>query len=277
VQPLSRSKRRFYLYGLAVLFFAAVPLVLLYATGYRYQGALGVVRTGGIFIAIPYSDASVSMDGEPVGTTGVLNHDFYIGDLTPGAYRLNVTREGSHAWERVLVVESNLVTTASAFLVPVEPLITRLTTATTTDEKSRTITVAEEKVYLDAFVDTATTTLSGAQEEEEGEGLFIEKGDLTLRWMREDAALPSRYCGRPSYCVEEISIERGPVVTTRASFYAGGILYRTREGGVFIAEPDVRPTPVSLALYPVRGADFVVLNGILIVKDGKTLYEISGL
>ncbi len=277
MQPLSHSKRRFYLYGLAVLFFAAVPLVLLYATGYRYRGEFGVVRTGGIFISIPYSNAVVSLDGAEVGTTGLLNHDFYVGDLAPGAYRLSIVREGSHAWERTLVVESNLVTTASAFLIADKPVIVRLTTATTSDPASRTIRAEEEKMYRAVFSASATTTASGAAEEQDGEGVFIEQGDVVLRWMRENVPLPSQYCGRPSYCIEEISIERGSEVSTRAAFYAGGILYRTREGGVFIAEADVRPTPVSLALYPKKGADFAIVGGVLIVKDGTALYAVEGL
>ena len=92
MQPLSKNKRRVYLVGFVVLFFLCVPVVLLFANGFRFEGGAGFVKTGGIYISVPYADAVVSMNGEEVGTSGLLKRGFYIDDLTPGSYVIGVTR-----------------------------------------------------------------------------------------------------------------------------------------------------------------------------------------
>lgn len=279
MQPLSRRKRRIYLYGLGVLFLIAIPFVLLYAAGYRYRSGVGFVQTGGIFIAVAATSASVSLDGEHIGTSGILKHDFYIDNLSPGAYTIVVAHDDYHPWSRTLVVESNLVTGAASLLVPEKLDITRLITSTTTvgAKSFRVITAAERSAYLATFTAHASTTVRGAVEEQGGEGLFVEEGNVFVRWLEPDTRTPDSFCGRPSYCLTEIPIERGEERATRAAFYAGGVVYRTREGGIFIAEADVRPTPIELPLYPKAGADFVIVQGALIIKDGSALYQIEGL
>ncbi len=281
MQPLSRWKRRLYLYGLGALFCIVVPLVIFYAAGYRYRSGLGFVQTGGVFVAVAASGATVSLDGAYVGTSGLLKHDFYIDNLSPGAYKILVAREGYHPWSRTFVVESNLVSGAASLLIPEKLNITRLLTSTATTsaaEKSfRIITVAERAAHLKAFTVHASTTAEGAVAEDGGEGLFVEGGNVFVRWLKQGVRIPDNFCGRPSYCSSEIPIERGPETATRAAFYAGAVVYRTKEKGVFIAEADVRPMPVEVPLYPKAGADFVVVGGALIVKDGNALYEIMGL
>lgn len=282
VQPFARWKRTTYLVVLAALFFVVVPAAIFYAAGYRYRDTFGIVHTGGIFLSVPYSDVRVSVDGASVGTTGLLKHDFYLSDLMPGAYRVRAEREGDRSWERVLVVEQNLVSTAFVFLMPETLSVVRLTTATSTVAGSatstRTISAAERETYLAAFKTAPATTSRGAVGERDGEALFVQGGDAVVRWIREGAPRPSAFCGRPSFCADEISIEVGSgKTTTRAAFFSGGVVYATREGGVFITEVDVRPTVVSAALYPKSGADFVIVGGALIVKDGSALYEVQGL
>lgn len=276
VQPLSRWKRRLYLYGLATLFLVVVPFVIFYAAGYRYRSDVGFVQTGGVFVTVAYSGAEVFFDDRPVGTSGILRRNFYIDNLSPDAYTIRVTRPGYRSWSRTLVVEQDLVTTASAFLLPEKIDLVRLTTATSTATSTRTITSATRAAYLQAFSAHASTTPSGAIEEQNGEGLFVQRGDVFVRWMRSGASPPDSYCGRPSYCLPEIPIEQSSDAATRAVFYAGGVVYGTKEHGVYLAEADVRPTPVVVPLYPKGGADFVVVGGVLIVKDGTTLYQVQG-
>ncbi len=281
VQPFARWKRTTYLVVLAALFVCAVPVAIFYAAGYRYRGAFGIVHTGGIFLSVPYTDVRVSLDGAEVGTTGLLKRDFYVSDLLPGAYRMRAERAGDRPWERVLVVEQNLVSTASVFLIPETFTVVRLTTATSTSAgnatSTRTISGAEREAYLAAFQAAPATTSRGAVEERDGAALFVQDGDAVVRWVKTDVPHPSAFCGRPSYCVDEIPIETGAQKTTRAAFFSGGVVYATREGGIVITEVDARPTVVPVALYPKRGADFIISGGVLIVKDGAALYEVQGL
>src|SRR3989344_5401481 len=102
MKPLSPRTRRLYLYVLSALFLISVPAALLYSSGYRYKAGFGLVRTGGIFLSIPYSVATVSLKRRDAGTTGFLSRIFYTDDLAPSPYGMHVERDGSNPWYRAL-------------------------------------------------------------------------------------------------------------------------------------------------------------------------------
>lgn len=273
MQPLSPRKRRTYLFVLIALFFVIVPVVILYASGYRFKGEFGFVQTGGIFISVPRSEITVLMNGEVVGQSGVLRKTFYISDLPPGSYVMQAMREGYYPWHRTLIVQPRLVTDANVFLVSEDPELFELTVATTTSTTTRRIARELYNSYITAFnMAPPTTTPQTAQG-----ALFVEQGDLYLRWLEAEQTPPSTFCLAPASCVQEIPIESGRPRTATAAFWRGGIVYTTLEGGVYVAEGDIRPTAVVAPLYPVRGATFRIIDGHLIIKDGNKLYEIDGL
>lgn len=280
MQPLSYRRRSVYVLLLGLVFAAIVPGVLLYANGYRWKSGEGLVRTGGLFVTVPYSDATVYVNGKPVGAAGFLRHTFYIDNLVPDAYTIQVERTGYHTWTRIMVVEQQLVTDAQALLVSdtisKQQLLVGTTTATVSTT-TQTITAAERAAILKVFAAPTPTTTTGALAEVHGQGLFVEGGDTIVRWIDPSAYAPSVYCGRPLFCGTEIAIERGPLQSTYAAFFDGGVVYTTKEHGVAFAEADVRPTQVRLPIYDVRGADFRIIDGRLIVKDGTKLYEITSL
>ena len=272
MQPLSKNKRRVYLIGFVALFVLCLPVVLLFANGFRFEGGVGFVKTGGIYISVPYADAVVAMNGEEVGTSGLLKRGFYIDDLTPGAYIIAVTREGFRPWYRTLVVEQTLVSDARALLIPEDIEAILLAYGTSTASSTRVISRASYNEYLAAFKLPVATTTPGFS----GESIVIEGGNVFVRLTDEGALPTSNFCGRPSFCVSEIPIEQGKQTAVNAAPFKGSIVYATKEGGIFLAEADIRPTAVSVALYSARGSDFRIIGGQLIVKDGKDLYEIDG-
>jgi hypothetical protein len=87
---------------------------------------------GGVYLSVPYQDAEVYINGELMGRSGFLQRSFYTSDLAPSAYIMHVEREGYHSWDRLLVVEEQLVTDSRALLIPETIPITRLLAATTT-------------------------------------------------------------------------------------------------------------------------------------------------
>jgi len=273
MQPLSPRKRRIYLYSLILLFFVLFPIIILFAAGYRFKGEIGFVKTGGIYLAVPYSGALVSMNGEEIGESGLLKKSFYIGDLSPGAYILQVTREGDYPWHRTLIVESQLVTDADILLVSEDPDVVELSFDPKAATTTRHISKAAYDEYLLAFDEPAPTTTP-----ETPRGILsLEQGNVFLRWTDIDNSPSSFYCTQPSKCVTEIPIETSKQNTIAVGFFGGGIVYATQEAGIFVTEGDVRPTEVFAPLYPVRGATFRIISGHLIVKDGKKLYEIQRL
>lgn len=273
MQPLSKTRRRAYLYALTLLFIVLIPIVTLYASGYRYKSGFGLVQTGGIYISIPYSGATVAMDGKTIGQTGFLERSFFIDNLVPGSYVITTMRSGFLPWSRVIVVEQRLVTDASVLLLPEHAQATRIVLESS-DVGTSSISVSSATLasYRAAFtLLAASTSISSVA----GEAVHVENGNVYIRWSDEAALPPSTFCGRPSYCAKEIPLEQGQPTSLGAVFYAGGVVYSTREGGVFLSEVDARPTAVVSSLYPHAGADFRIVNGELIVKDGTSYYLIS--
>ena len=272
--PLSARVRRAYL----VLFFVVggilLPLVIYYADGWRFKSGFGFVKTGGIFVALPYSDAEVFIDGSRVGASSFLSRGLFVDNLPPSAYEVKVTKEGYRDWHRLIVVEPQIVTDMSARLVPGAIEINSLLV---TDIATSTLHISKETyaAYLAVFSakHVASSTVPVALSD--SIALFIDEGALYARWEGKNAP-PSEFCGRPSYCVRQINIENREVVT-RAMFYKGDIVYRTKKGEIYLSEFDVRQEPLKILLYAHAGADTNIIDGNLIIKSGTQLYQVGSI
>jgi hypothetical protein len=276
MEPFPANRRRIYFALSVVLFLVLLPAVILYADGWRFKEGIGFVRTGGIYIAVPYPDATVSLNGETVGHSGFLQREFYFGDLAPSAYSVRVEGEGYRSWSRILVVEPKLVTDVRAVLLPEDIALSRLILSGSASS-TKIVTRTAYDSYLLAFATTTAVASSTLPlDEQDGIGLFLAKGDIIARWMRENNP-PSIFCGSPTLCESEMSIKRIGGPATDARFYGGGVVYRTEEGGIYFAEIDVRPTAVAAQLYATDEADMRIVDDALIVKSGDILYEVEGL
>jgi len=278
MQPLSPIVRRLYLTLFMILFAAMLPAVIFYADGWRYKPGFGFVRTGGIYIGVPYADADVSVNGEHIGRSGFLDRSFYLGDLAPASYTVRVERDQYRPWSRQLIVEEQLVTDARALLIPIEITPIRLMVATSSaSENTETIRIVPRTTiteYAAIFAATTTASTTIPVDEQEGIGLFLEKGVLTARWIQENSFPPSQFCQQPSVCTDTIVIEN----TTRvvdAHFFRGGVVYVTDVGEVHFIEADVRPTPLHLLFFEAPKAQVRIIDDALVVKSGTDYYEIS--
>lgn len=262
------------MFGFILLFFALFPLVIFYAIGYRFKTGLGFVQMGGIYVSVPYSDARVTLDNREIGTSNVLRRGFYIANLIPGVYTLRVEHGASREWSKTLVVEPKIVTDVRALLVPQKIELVRLVDTKAATSTERALSHAKYLKYEEAFrLPAATTSVSSLA----GEKVAVERGDVFVRWTLPDAPPPSYFCDRPSSCTDAIAIERGDQTAVSAVFFASGIVYSTKEGGVFFAEADVRPVPVAAPVYTPSGAAFRIIDGHLIIKSGERLYEVENL
>src|SRR3990167_5339991 len=234
MQPMSRRRRRLYLYALVAVFVLCLPLVMFYANGYRFQSGTGFVLTGGVIITISKSDAVLSINGAQVGTSGFLRHNFYVDNLSPGIYQVLVTREGDNPWHRTLVVEPELVTDAQAFLIPVEITSVRLVDAAKVASSTATTTPhATYESYRKAFLPTSSTsTPLVALHKPVSEVLSIEAGDVSVLWTVAETLPPSRFCLGPSSCSMEIPIESGKQTAVKAEFFGGGVVRDQRRGSL---------------------------------------------
>lgn len=280
---LSRTVRRAYLVGLTALSILIIPTALLYASGYRLSDSFSLVETGGLYVSVPESGATVSINGETKGVTSLFTRSFYFDDLDAGSYVVQVVREGDHPWYRTLVVEPRIVTDTRALLVPQSLSAVELVRGgTSAAEDAISIPAAQYDAYTAAFIATSTAPVASTTTEEppvDSEGGFtltIEGGRLFVLWTRDIAGIPSALCVRPSSCRESIAISQPNERVTDARFFAGGVVYETKERGIVFAEIDARPTPLQIPLYGRKGAAFRIIEGALIVRDGARLYQIRG-
>ena len=284
MHPVSPRIRLIYLALSVIAFLLTVPLAVFYASGYRLED-FSLVETGGIYVSVPVSDAVVSINGEEEGTSNLFTRTFYTDNLKADWYSVQVSREGYYPWVKKVKVEPRIVTDTYALLVPQVLTIREIEVRNNGSEEAsttRAVSAAEYATMSAAF--TATSTKSAASESptttpiamRAGVGLFIEKGNLIARWTKDPITVPSPFCVEPASCVQEFFIEKGKETVTNAQFFGGGVVYATKESGVILAEPDVRPTPTVVPLYSRPKAEFRIVGGALIVKDGKTFYEISG-
>lgn len=275
MEPFPAYKRRIYFFLFAILFVVLLPAVILYADGWRFKSGIGLVQTGGIYIDVPYADATIRLNDDPVGRSGFLQHSLYIDDLAPAAYVLRVEKEGTRSWSRILVVEPKLVTDARAVLLPDDIALTRLVLSGTASN-TRIVSQADYTAYRAAFATSTAASSTIPVDEDNNIGLFIVDGDLIAHWMGEGQP-PSVFCAAPSLCETEMSIKRIGGPATDAHFFGGGVVYYTEEGGVYFTEIDVRPTAVSAQLYAASDADLRIIDGAIIIKTGNGFYEVEGL
>lgn len=294
MEPLSLKTRRLFAAFFFVLFIIILPVVVLYASGYRLQG-LSLVSTGGIHISTPTSDVVIALNGEAIEHSNLFLRSFFIDNLEPGSYVIQATLDGYHPWSKTLVVESRLVTDVSMRAVPQPLRIFELiekeeeSSASTTPESSATSTILflspdELEEIADIFATTTplfesigTTTDETVLPSEDVEGgaeLVIEDGNLLIRWTRSNQP-PSSFCTRPSLCIGHFFLERGPHTVTDARFFGGAVLYRTLESGIFLVEADIREPRLLVNVYSTPGAEFRVIGGTLYIKDNGTFYQVE--
>lgn len=296
MEPLSLGTRRLFATLFFILFIIILPVVVLYASGYRLQGFL-LVTTGGIHISVPVSGAAITLNGEDIERSSLFSKAFFLDNLEPGSYVIQATLDGYYPWSKNLVVESRLVTDVSMLAVPQPLRVLELEVQTATSSApvadvvsssatSTTKSVSEtefERVAASfattttALVPTGTTTPGSKTPPADAEGgaaLIIEDGDISVRWER-NAPPPSSFCSRPSLCTTRFFLEHGEQTATDAHFFNGGVVYRTLESGVFFVEADIRQPRLLAPIYSKPAAEFRIMSGALYIKDGGTLYAVE--
>lgn len=290
MEPMSLRTRRTLAIGSFFLFIVILPVAALYASGYRLSG-FSLVSTGGIHVSVPISNVEISLNGEVVERSNLFNKSFFFDNLGPGAYVVQASGEALTPWSKTLIVESQFVTDVVMTVVPQPIRFVELVPVATSTEEVATSTmkfISQETFDRIELEFIATTTEASLDEEvatstedsilEEiiptrgGIGLYIDGGNVRVAWERESAP-PSIFCTRPSLCVGEIILEQGPETVTDASFYKNGLLYRTEESGIFFTEIDVRQPRLQVSVYASPGAEYVVTNGTLYVRDEDVIYE----
>ena len=112
-------KTRRKLFWLSVLIFLIIaPPIALYSSGWRLTYDFKIKMTGGLFVAVPESGASVYLNGKFIKSTNFLQSGVFVQNLTQGPYSVMISKDGHWPWTKNLAVAESEVAEARAFMLP---------------------------------------------------------------------------------------------------------------------------------------------------------------
>lgn len=284
MKPLSIKKRRFYLIAFALLFLIVIPLLILYATGYRFTDTLNLIRTGGIFVSVPESGSEAYIDNFLVKQSGIFQRNIFIQNLKPGLHDVKVVKNGFQSWSKQLQVFPQTVTEAHSFLLPEELTLVEIpvfmverasipgatsTAATSSAKLASNIQNPEYKKILTLF---ATTTSPNTKRK-----LLVKniEGTLHISWTGSAANAPYYMCAG-EICQKEILIKPGLKLIS-FDFFPGrdDLLIINLADGIYLTEIDNRSPQNIQNIFKGKNLDFRVDGGVIYVKKDKNLYYAS--
>lgn len=200
-----------------LLFIVAIPLLIFYASGYRFtlDEDAPIVQTGGIYVASEQPGVSMFIDDELVRETRAFRKALYASGVVAGPHRITVQKDGYHTWVKKIDVYPYLVVDALAFNLPEEP--TSLSVATTSDvydavlaqlspdeDESATSSKSTIQKLSNVYEEVATLRLSKDAStsvdqivplhEDNGVQLYDEEGEVYARYVGSLSKMPYYYC-----------------------------------------------------------------------------------
>lgn len=115
---------------LFVIFLCLLPALIFYTTGYRLSfenEETSIVTTGGMYITTDNLEVDVYLDEEQVERPRLFRSAYYIQNIAAGQHRIVVQAPGMHTWVKELPVDPRIVTEASAFTMPMTPVVRPIT------------------------------------------------------------------------------------------------------------------------------------------------------
>ena len=289
MKPLSTTKRRVYLGLSGLLFLVLIPILILYATGYRFT-SMSLIKTGGIFISIPYSDTKVYINNSLIKQSGVFQKNAFVQNLKPGTYTIAVEKEGHGSWVKELKVFPQTVTEGYPFLFPQKPTIQEIlafhetATGAATNTKQSKVARKENPQYAVvtalfkpiSVTATSTATSTGMMKTQRKLSVLNKKGILFITWNGNLDSIPHYFCEN-GVCKDTITIAaNSPILSF--DFFPGRddlIVYSTKSG-VFVSEIDDRSTQNVHTILIGNNLDVRVYEQETIyIKSNKQYFSVS--
>lgn len=139
IKPLSVKNRNIFFYLSIVVFLVAVPVLVLYTTGYRFGEGI-ISKTGGVSVYLSPAGSNLYINGKFNDTLGFLSRSFFVQDLKVGSYSIEVKKDGYYSWKKDIVVHPKIVTENYAFLSPEKFVLKEITQFSKTKETASTTT-----------------------------------------------------------------------------------------------------------------------------------------
>ena len=281
MKPLSRNKRRIYLAIACIVFIFIVPVLILYATGYRFQELFTLTEVGGLYITAPSSNTDIFINDELIKRTGVFQKNVFIQDLKPGSYDIKVVKQNSQSWSKKLNVFPKTVTEAHSFILPLDIALTEIPYFAFTERStsaSRKNKENSDYKKIAVLFDTPTDRVPESTENlKTKRDINVEniEGVLHVTWSGDEDSIPYFFC-ESEVCKKEIIIKISKIEAFDFFPERNDLLIVKVSDGIYVVEIDERSSQNVQTLTLGTNLDFRVKNNenIYIKKDGK-IYSIS--
>lgn len=289
MSPLSARRRRIYFALLCLVFLAGIPILSLYATGYRLDDSLKIFRTGGIFVRAEYSGSEVLLDGEPYKRTSIINRHILVDNLRTGSYNIEVQKDGYQDWSHTLFVTPELVSQTDVFMLPKEiPLLNiPLEIAVDTADTTKNVASSTNPEYTEALgYFTATTTApiddylyaTSTRLRSDRGHVRLEKIESTLYafWTGTTENAPYFFCDE-NECVKVLTVTEGKGLGS-FELYPGrsDVVMVANQDGIYAYQIDARGNLSPQTVYTGDATDFRITdNGEILVIDKDQIFALD--
>lgn len=283
---MTLKKRRIILALCILLFLLAVPFVLLYTAGYRWDSKFQLYKTGGLYVSSPLSDSQIFVNDKLEKETNILQSGLFLQGLKPGKYSILITKEGYWPWSKNLQIKTQFVTEARAILMPKEPKGTILLR-----ENYSPLEVSKYEEILKSLNDLRQPLKKRATAEEkearysrltsnQKEKLWWDpqENKLWAGWLADPASLPYYFCDDTS-CKEIILVLESKFPIKNADFYPKrkDIVIAAVQNGVYAIEIDGRGGRLLQPIYKGKDPIFTTYknDNSIYILDENNLIEIK--
>lgn len=116
---MTLRSRRWIMLTLTALFVISGPLIIFYASGWRFNfSTYKIERVGAIFLPSKNSDITIRLGNRTIeNKISEFSKGILIDNLTPKTYYLEVSRPGFQSWSKYLTVEPAIVTESQPIIL----------------------------------------------------------------------------------------------------------------------------------------------------------------
>lgn len=111
---MKKKYRKLYFIFIAMATITAIPLLLLYSTGYRWDWNQNkIIKTGSLYAGASPKDAWLYINDELRAKSTPL----LLNNLLPGEYKISYQKDGYASWEKKLLISSKQTTFATNIIL----------------------------------------------------------------------------------------------------------------------------------------------------------------
>jgi len=264
-------------------FFALIPPIFYFVTGYRLDQTWNFIETGGLYVGTDKAGAEIYVNDTLEKTTNILQNGVFLQGLKPKKYNIVVAKEGCWPWTKNLDVKAHLVTEARSFNVPYEVRGRIL--------KPEDVSNLGYSEYEDAFnlfnlqkttsKKTATTTVATTTMEviskNDKQKIYVEDGNkIWAEWLGEEKSIPYYFCDQENKCSNKILVLDSRTPVKKVDFFPGrrDIIIYAAANGVFVTELDGRSGRMVQPVYKGKSPSFSLPqagSGLYIFDDNHLI------